>query len=159
MPSSIFRGFKINIIIGRQTLFVKEKCVTTGFIQYIDVLDCQPSVDIGSKTRQKSVKTTQEAGLYRSQTRNPRRNYSTATSPPTHNARMLSSPSSFHTALDFPSSPSPSSMADSTDERGNSLENPQYCQANKISREIEDHVKIYFDERMCMDSYFDYIGC
>ncbi|TGO11873.1 hypothetical protein BTUL_0099g00050 [Botrytis tulipae] len=61
---------------------------------------------------------------------------------------MLSSPSSFHTALDFPSSPSPSSMADSTDERGNSLENPQYCQANKISREIEDHVKIYFDERM-----------
>ncbi|ESZ89629.1 hypothetical protein SBOR_9988 [Sclerotinia borealis F-4128] len=61
---------------------------------------------------------------------------------------MLSSPSSFYTALDSPSSPSPtfSSMADGTNERGGSLEHPQYCQANQISSEIEEHVKIYFDE-------------
>ncbi|KAI9645196.1 hypothetical protein NHQ30_005930 [Ciborinia camelliae] len=61
----------------------------------------------------------------------------------------MSSPSSFYTALDSPWSSSPKTlMADGTNESGSSLEQPQYCQANQISREIEDHVKIYFDELM-----------
>ncbi|KAB8294159.1 hypothetical protein EYC80_009600 [Monilinia laxa] len=74
---------------------------------------------------------------------------------------MLSSPSSFSTALDSLSSASPSfltaldsqsspssasSMADGSNHRGGSLEHPQYCQAGQVSREIEDHVRIYFDE-------------
>ncbi|KAA8565889.1 hypothetical protein EYC84_009701 [Monilinia fructicola] len=37
-------------------------------------------------------------------------------------------------------------MAHGTNYRGRSLEHPQYCQADQVSREIEDHVKIYFDE-------------
>ncbi|QSZ35888.1 hypothetical protein DSL72_007010 [Monilinia vaccinii-corymbosi] len=37
-------------------------------------------------------------------------------------------------------------MADGTNYRGGSLEHPQYCPANPVSSEIEEHVKIYFDE-------------
>lgn len=68
---------------------------------------------------------------------------------------MLSSPSSFYTALDSLSSSSPApSMADGIHGYGDSLEHPQYCQANQISNEIEEHVKIYFDELLCMFCVF-----
>ncbi|KAJ8063232.1 hypothetical protein OCU04_008466 [Sclerotinia nivalis] len=61
---------------------------------------------------------------------------------------MLSSPSSFYTALDAPPSSSAPSMAGSTNEGKHPSENLQYRQSVQISSEIESHVTVYFDVQM-----------